>query len=47
MAEEAATPWYASAFGAHYPLLYRHRDETEARRCLQLLRQLYRPVRMP
>ena len=33
-------PWYAAAFGAHYPLLYRHRDETEAVRCLDLLPQL-------
>ncbi len=33
-------PWYATAFGAHYPLLYRHRDAAEARRCLDLLPQL-------
>ncbi len=30
-------PWYATAFGAHYPLLYRHRDAAEAQRCLDLL----------
>jgi len=29
--------WFRAAFGAHYPLLYAHRDETEARRCLDLL----------
>lgn len=33
-------PWYATAFGAHYPLLYRHRDGAEAQRCLDLLPQL-------
>jgi len=33
-------PWFQAAFGAHYPLLYQHRDETEARRCLELLPQL-------
>lgn len=34
------TPWFAAAFGAHYPLLYRHRDEAEARQCLDLLPHL-------
>jgi SAM-dependent methyltransferase len=29
--------WYRQAFGAHYRLLYRHRDQEEARRCLELL----------
>ncbi len=33
-------PWYALAFGDHYPLLYAHRDEDEARRCLNLLPKL-------
>jgi SAM-dependent methyltransferase len=33
-------PWYATAFGAHYPLLYRHRDATEAQQCLDLLPRL-------
>ncbi len=32
--------WYRTAFGAHYRLLYRHRDEAEARRCLAALREL-------
>ncbi len=31
-------PWYSTAFGAHYPALYAHRDEGEARQCLALLR---------
>lgn len=30
-------PWFATAFGAHYPLLYAHRDEAEAARCVDLL----------
>ncbi len=33
-------PWYTTAFGAHYPLLYQHRDEAEARQCLALLPRL-------
>lgn len=33
-------PWYVAAFGAHYPLLYRHRDLAEARQCLDLLPRL-------
>lgn len=33
-------PWYQAAFGDHYPLLYAHRDEAEARRCLDLLPRL-------
>jgi len=32
-----AQPWYQAAFGAHYPLLYAHRDEAEAAQCLALL----------
>ena len=32
--------WYTQAFGAHYPLLYRHRDAAEAERCLDLLPRL-------
>jgi SAM-dependent methyltransferase len=35
-----AEPWYRVAFGAFYPLLYAHRDEAEARRCLDLLPRL-------
>lgn len=30
-------PWFRQAFAAHYPVLYGHRDENEARRCLELL----------
>ncbi|PID81722.1 SAM-dependent methyltransferase [bacterium DOLJORAL78_65_58] len=30
-------PWFETAFGAHYPRLYAHRDEAEARLCLDLL----------
>lgn len=30
-------PWFEVAFGAHYPLLYAHRNEEEAARCLDLL----------
>lgn len=33
-------PWFEVAFGAHYPLLYAHRDESEAARCLELLPRL-------
>jgi len=32
--------WFQTAFGAHYPLLYTHRDEAEAERCLTLLPKL-------
>lgn len=32
--------WYRKAFGAHYPVLYAHRDEAEAGRCLDLLPEL-------
>ncbi len=32
--------WYETAFGAHYPALYAHRDRDEARRCLALLPRL-------
>ncbi len=40
MLEREAQAWYKTAFGAHYPLLYQHRDEAEARRCLELLPRL-------
>ncbi len=40
MTDERTQPWYEAAFGAHYPLLYRHRDAREARRCLRLLPRL-------
>jgi SAM-dependent methyltransferase len=30
-------PWYQAAFGAHYTLLYSHRNEAEAQQCLELL----------
>ncbi|MGD9548331.1 MAG: class I SAM-dependent methyltransferase [Candidatus Krumholzibacteriia bacterium] len=33
-------PWFVTAFGAHYPALYAHRDEAEADRCLDLLPRL-------
>ena len=29
--------WFETAFGSHYPLLYRHRDQAEAERCLKQL----------
>ena len=32
--------WFGPAFGAHYPVLYAHRDEAEAARCLDLLPRL-------
>ncbi len=32
--------WYEVAFGALYPLIYGHRDQEEAQRCLQLLKKL-------
>jgi len=32
--------WFELAFGAHYPLLYQHRDTAEAKRCLDLLPRL-------
>jgi SAM-dependent methyltransferase len=32
--------WYERAFGAHYPLLYEHRNEADAWRCLETLRRL-------
>ncbi len=32
--------WYRTAFGGHYRLLYRHRDEAEADRCIASLRRL-------
>lgn len=35
-----ADPWFVTAFGAHYPALYGHRDEVEARLCLDLLPRL-------
>jgi SAM-dependent methyltransferase len=33
-------PWFATAFGNHYPALYAHRDQAEAARCLTLLASL-------
>lgn len=33
-------PWFKAAFGAHYPLLYQHRNLPEAKRCLELLNGL-------
>jgi SAM-dependent methyltransferase len=36
----AVSPWYVQAFDRHYPLVYRHRDAAEARRCLDLLPRL-------
>lgn len=35
-----ARPWFGTAFGPHYPLLYGHRDEAEALRALDLLQSL-------
>jgi SAM-dependent methyltransferase len=32
--------WYRQAFAAHYPVLYAHRDEEEAARCIALLPRL-------
>jgi SAM-dependent methyltransferase len=32
--------WFTHAFGAHYPLLYQHRDAAEAERCLETLQRL-------
>lgn len=32
-----ADPWYRTAFGAHYRMLYAHRDDREARQCVTLL----------
>jgi SAM-dependent methyltransferase len=32
--------WFVPAFGAHYPLLYQHRDAAEAIECLDLLPRL-------
>lgn len=32
--------WFTQAFGAHYPLLYQHRDTAEAKKCLDLLPRL-------
>ena len=40
MTQTPDQPWYQSAFGAHYPLLYQHRNDAEARQCLNLLPQL-------
>ena len=37
MTDPAGGPWFATAFGAHYPLLYRHRDADEAARAVALL----------
>ncbi len=41
-----ADSWYATAFGAFYPVLYGHRDDEEAERLLRLLRTLC-PLRGP
>jgi SAM-dependent methyltransferase len=35
-----ASEWFDKAFGSHYRLLYRHRDQEEARACLELLPRL-------
>lgn len=35
-----ADPWFQSAFGRFYPLLYAHRDAAEARRCLDVFDSL-------
>ncbi len=35
-----AEPWYRVAFGAFYPCLYSHRDDDEARRCVDTLARL-------
>ncbi|MBK9473439.1 MAG: class I SAM-dependent methyltransferase [bacterium] len=35
-----AEPWYRVAFGAFYPCLYSHRDDDEARRCVDALARL-------
>jgi len=32
--------WFEQAFGAHYPLLYQHRNTAEAKQCLDLLPRL-------
>ncbi len=32
--------WFEVAFGAHYPVIYAHRDEAEARACFELLPKL-------
>lgn len=32
--------WYEAAFAGHYPVLYRHRDEAEAVRCVRHLPRL-------
>ncbi len=37
MTDHPDRSWFQDAFGAHYPLLYQHRDEAEAGRCLELL----------
>jgi SAM-dependent methyltransferase len=40
VSEGRGVAWYRTAFGAHYPALYAHRDRAEARRCLALLPRL-------
>ncbi len=35
--------WFATAFGAHYPVLYAHRDEAEARRAVAAFAALAAP----
>ena len=37
MAGMTERPWFQAAFGAHYTLLYSHRNEAEAQQCLELL----------
>ena len=34
------TPWYGTAFGAHYSDLYEHRDHSEADRCINTVSKL-------
>ncbi|MEN8007468.1 MAG: class I SAM-dependent methyltransferase [Candidatus Krumholzibacteriota bacterium] len=39
--------WFKAAFGAHYPLLYQHRDAAEAGRCIAMLQGLAPFTRRP
>ncbi len=41
-----ADPWYKTAFGPQYPLLYAHRDQAEGIKCLQLLLSMV-PLNLP
>lgn len=36
----SSRPWYETAFGPYYSLLYAHRDHEEARQCVDLLSRL-------